>query len=128
MYPGSPFAEGSGQPLGRILGGVKAERLATLEAEIAGLMADPGRVRKKEGKAVDRAIEALDEGLLRVAEPVDGVWRTNAWVKEAILLYFARMDSVPIGPAVRADADPVRWRREAPSYFDKLPTNRNYER
>jgi 2,3,4,5-tetrahydropyridine-2-carboxylate N-succinyltransferase len=38
--------------------------------------------------AVEEAIAALDQGRLRVAEPVDGGWRVNAWVKQAILLYF----------------------------------------
>lgn len=44
----------------------------------------------RDGRAVDRVIAMLDTGELRVAEPRDGDWTTNAWVKEAILLYFAR--------------------------------------
>lgn len=38
--------------------------------------------------AVERTIAGLDSGTLRVAERVDGEWVVNAWVKEAILLYF----------------------------------------
>ncbi|MGM9999117.1 MAG: 2,3,4,5-tetrahydropyridine-2,6-dicarboxylate N-succinyltransferase [Candidatus Bruticola sp.] len=34
-------------------------------------------------------IEALDKGELRAAEKIDGTWRVNTWVKEAILLYFS---------------------------------------
>lgn len=44
----------------------------------------------RDGRAVDRVIGMLDTGELRVAEPRDGAWVTNAWVKEAILLFFAR--------------------------------------
>jgi len=48
-------------------------------------------VHGRDGRAVDRVIAMLDAGELRVAEPrADGDWVTNAWVKEAILLYFAR--------------------------------------
>lgn len=77
-----------------------------------------GDVRGREGRAVDEAIEALDTGTLRVAEPRDGTWITNAWVKQAILLYFARRDSDWMGD--RASDGPV--------YFDKLPVKRNYKR
>ncbi len=39
--------------------------------------------------AVFAAIEALDKGKIRVAEKKDNEWIVNAWVKEAILLYFS---------------------------------------
>ena len=38
--------------------------------------------------AVREAIDALDRGALRVAEPVEGGWVVHAWVKTAILQYF----------------------------------------
>ena len=103
-------------------------KLEKLQAEIEALVADPSRVRKKDGKPVDRVIAALDEGRLRVAEPTADGWRTNAWVKQAILLYFARMETVAIGLSTWGadEIDPVRWRGEPPSYYDKLPTKRNY--
>jgi 2,3,4,5-tetrahydropyridine-2-carboxylate N-succinyltransferase len=50
------------------------------------------RERLKDGpvrEAVEATIGHLDRGLVRVAEKVEGTWRVNAWVKEAILLYFA---------------------------------------
>lgn len=48
-------------------------------------------------EAVLATIEHLDQGRLRVAEPVGppGEWRVNAWVKQAILLFF-RVRSVEI--------------------------------
>jgi 2,3,4,5-tetrahydropyridine-2-carboxylate N-succinyltransferase len=38
--------------------------------------------------AVHAVIEEVDKGRLRVAEPLDGKWVVNEWVKQAILLYF----------------------------------------
>lgn len=44
-----------------------------------------GRIRD----AVNYALQLLDKGRLRVAEPMtDGTWRTHEWVKKAILLSF----------------------------------------
>ena len=38
--------------------------------------------------AVGRTIAALDAGAIRVAEKRGGEWVVNAWIKEAISLYF----------------------------------------
>jgi 2,3,4,5-tetrahydropyridine-2-carboxylate N-succinyltransferase len=59
--------------------------------------------------AVARTIEFLDKGQVRVAEKVDGQWRVNLWVKEAIMLYFrlAKLETMTIGPF---------------EYHDKIPT------
>ena len=101
--------------------------VAELEARIDALVGDPEAVRGKKGRAVDEVIEALDEGLLRVAEPLDGTWVTHAWIKRAILLYFARMDNV--GIAVEGLHGGAEGSREfPPSYFDKLPLKRNYKK
>jgi len=60
-------------------------------------------------EAVHRTIARLDVGEVRVAEPIDGEWRVNVWVKEAILLYFriAEMQTMTSGPF---------------EYHDKIPT------
>ncbi len=92
--------------------------VSALEAAIAELVERPGEVRKKRGKAVDRVIALLDRGELRVCEPVDGAWVTHAWIKQAILLYFARLDSVTINVG--------KHRKDGPTYYDKLPTKRNF--
>ena len=39
-------------------------------------------------EAVLEAIELLDRGEVRVAEPVDGDWQVNQWLKMAVLLSF----------------------------------------
>jgi len=83
---------------------------------IEALARGEGDVKGKEGRVVDDVIEALDTGRLRVAEPDGDDWKTNAWIKQAILLYFARRD--------------VDWiaRTEGIVYYDKLPLKRNYKK
>lgn len=85
--------------------------IPALRAAILRLADDPSGVKGDEGLPVDEAIEALDWGGLRACEPVDGTWRTNAWVKQAILLYFRRRESAPMGEYA----------------FDKIPLKSNYE-
>src|SRR5690606_5125415 len=55
------------------------ERRATLTAEETGDVVRP---------AVEAAIQGLESGELRVAEPGEGGWRVNQWLKKAVLLYF----------------------------------------
>ncbi|OGQ91385.1 MAG: 2,3,4,5-tetrahydropyridine-2,6-dicarboxylate N-succinyltransferase [Deltaproteobacteria bacterium RIFOXYA12_FULL_58_15] len=61
-----------------------------------------------ERQAVYEAIDLLDRGKLRVAEPVGDSWTVHAWLKEAILLYFniAEMQVMEVGPF---------------EYYDKIP-------
>jgi 2,3,4,5-tetrahydropyridine-2,6-dicarboxylate N-succinyltransferase len=58
--------------------------------------------------AVEAAISLLDRGEARVAEPQQGKWRVNEWLKKAVLLYFR------LQPNRMVDAGPLR-------YFDKVP-------
>ena len=63
-------------------------------------------------EAVFAAIEMLDKGELRVAQPSEnGIWIVNQWVKEAILLYFAlsEMRTMTAGEM---------------EYYDKIPLKR----
>jgi 2,3,4,5-tetrahydropyridine-2-carboxylate N-succinyltransferase len=101
--------------------------VSELQTRIDALVADPSGVRTKKGKAVDEVIAALDEGLLRVAEFDGESWVTHAWIKHAILLYFARMDSEHVGPDC-AQKDAARCREFSPTYYDKVPTKRNYKK
>ena len=79
----------------------------------------PAEIRKKRGRAVDEVIALLDAGILRVCEPVGSGWVTHAWIKRAILMYFQRLDSVVVNAG--------KSRTDGPSYFDKLPTKRNFK-
>jgi len=60
--------------------------------------------------AVTETIKALDEGKVRVAERVDGVWTVNAWTKKAILLYFrhSQMHTSQVGPYEFHDKIPLK--------------------
>ena len=58
--------------------------------------------------AVAQAIELLDNGMARVAEPHDGNWRVNQWLKKAVLLSFLFSENQVIDGG---------WTR----YFDKVP-------
>jgi 2,3,4,5-tetrahydropyridine-2-carboxylate N-succinyltransferase len=49
--------------------------------------------------AVDAALELLDTGSARVAEPTPGGWQVNQWLKKAVLLSFRLTDSTAMqGP------------------------------
>ncbi len=64
--------------------------------------------------AIEAALDGLDSGAFRVAEPGDGGWRVNQWLKKAVLLSFRLCDTAPMpgGPT-----DPHRG--ESP-WFDKV--------
>ena len=46
--------------------------------------------------AVEAALEALDSGAARVAEPTSSGWVVNQWLKKAVLLSFRLTDSQPM--------------------------------
>ena len=50
--------------------------------------------------AVDAALELLDSGEARVAQPTDSGWQVNQWLKKAVLLSFRlnAMTEIPGGP------------------------------
>ena len=63
--------------------------------------------------AVERTLAQLDRGELRVASPSateDGEWTTHAWIKQAILLYFAirGMETLSVGPFEFHDKIPLK--------------------
>jgi 2,3,4,5-tetrahydropyridine-2,6-dicarboxylate N-succinyltransferase len=91
--------------------------IESLRERVEALARGEGNARGRKGKVVDRVIAMLDEGELRVAEPRDNGWVTNVWIKQAILLYFARRK--PNGGGRRAQP-------YEPFYYDKIPLKRNY--
>ncbi len=65
--------------------------------------------------AIQKTIELLDQGKLRVAErQPNGEWITHAWVKQAILLYFGiqGMQRIEVGPF---------------EFYDKIPLKKNLD-
>jgi 2,3,4,5-tetrahydropyridine-2-carboxylate N-succinyltransferase len=51
-------------------------------------------------ETIEQVIEQLDKGILRVAEPNDGNWQVNDWVKKAVIMYFPtrQMETLHAGP------------------------------
>jgi 2,3,4,5-tetrahydropyridine-2-carboxylate N-succinyltransferase len=68
----------------------------------------PGRVPADLSEALAEILDGLNEGRLRVAEKIDGVWVTHQWLKKAVLLYFRAHDNRVIDGGTTA-------------YFDKVP-------
>ena len=58
--------------------------------------------------AVEECVELLDRGEVRIAEPRDGTWVVNDWLKKAVLLHFRVHDNTAV------DAGFTR-------FFDKVP-------
>ncbi|PHQ55611.1 MAG: 2,3,4,5-tetrahydropyridine-2,6-dicarboxylate N-succinyltransferase [Lutibacter sp.] len=63
---------------------------------------------------IREVISLLDSGKLRVAEPVEGGWQVNEWVKKAVVLYFPiqKMETYEVGIF---------------EYHDKIPLKKGYK-
>ena len=82
-----------------------------IKTRIAQASNDKSLLDHEENRAAVRTtIEALDRGEVRVAEPSEDGWVVNAWVKEAILLYFAvaEMKVMEVGPFEFYDKIPIK--------------------
>ncbi len=66
-------------------------------------------------KNIREVIALLDLGEIRVAEPVDGEWIVNDWIKKAILLYF------PISENRVIKAGDLE-------FYDKIPTKNQFDK
>ena len=65
-------------------------------------------------QAIREVIILLDEGKLRVAEPISSGWQVNEWIKKAVVLYF------PIQKMEVLEAGIFE-------YHDKIPLKRGYK-
>jgi len=92
---------------------VTSTELTDLAGEIERLYAAES-LDDSAADTVERVLDLLDEGAVRVAEPDgDGGWRVNQWAKQAILLSFRTrgMEATEVGPY---------------EYHDKMPLKRGY--
>jgi 2,3,4,5-tetrahydropyridine-2-carboxylate N-succinyltransferase len=50
--------------------------------------------------AIREVVEKLDKGELRVAQPEEGKWLVNEWIKKAVIMYFPiqQMQTIEVGP------------------------------
>jgi 2,3,4,5-tetrahydropyridine-2-carboxylate N-succinyltransferase len=87
-----------------------------LRGRIEAAFADRQKLREPgHREAVLYAIAALDRGELRVAEKRDGEWKVNAWVMQAVNLYFgvAGFETHDFGPFQTRDKIPLKRELEA---------------
>jgi 2,3,4,5-tetrahydropyridine-2-carboxylate N-succinyltransferase len=68
----------------------------------------PKNLPRELDAALQECIALLDTGAARVAEPHEGGWRVNQWLKKAVLLSFRTRDNTPL------DAGFTR-------FYDKVP-------
>ena len=63
---------------------------------------------------INKTIELLDKGQIRVAEPENNGWIVNQWIKKAVILYFPirSMETFEVGPL---------------EFHDKIPLKKNYK-
>jgi 2,3,4,5-tetrahydropyridine-2-carboxylate N-succinyltransferase len=87
-----------------------------LEALVTAAFNDRAKLAEPATRAaVERTLELLDTGAIRVASPnEDGGWTVHAWAKQAILLYFGirQMERMEVGPF---------------EFYDKIPLKKNLD-
>ncbi len=81
---------------------------------------DPNDKRTRD--AVVSAIELLDRGDVRVAEPTANGWAVNEWLKKAVLLYFRLHDNAPVamGGLMGYDKVPLKFAGWTATDFKEL--------
>jgi 2,3,4,5-tetrahydropyridine-2-carboxylate N-succinyltransferase len=87
-----------------------------LQAAIEGAYEERARLTPRTASpearaAVESAIELLNDGVLRVAQPDGGRWRVNEWLKKAVLLSFRINDNetMPAGALNFYDKVPLKY-------------------
>jgi 2,3,4,5-tetrahydropyridine-2,6-dicarboxylate N-succinyltransferase len=84
---------------------------AQVRKQVEAAFADRKRLEDPAARAaVLAAMNALDQGAQRVAEKADGEWRVNAWLMQAVNLYFgiAGMAVHEYGPFQTRDKIPLK--------------------
>jgi len=63
--------------------------------------------------SINKVIDLLDKGKLRVAEPRGENWQVNEWIKKAVVMYFPiqKMKTIEVGPF---------------EFYDKMKLKSNY--
>jgi 2,3,4,5-tetrahydropyridine-2-carboxylate N-succinyltransferase len=64
--------------------------------------------------AIEHVVRKLNDGVVRVAEPIEGSWTVHEWLKKAILLYFSirKNESIRCGDF---------------EFFDKIPLKKEFQ-
>jgi 2,3,4,5-tetrahydropyridine-2-carboxylate N-succinyltransferase len=79
----------------------------------------PGSVSRELLAALDECLALLGSGAARVAEPADGGWHVNEWLKKAVLLYFRTHDNEIQDAGVLRSFDklPLKYAQYDPAQF-----------
>jgi 2,3,4,5-tetrahydropyridine-2-carboxylate N-succinyltransferase len=84
-----------------IIKNIKSKKMKNLQEKIEQIWADRSLLQNGEShQTIEQIIALLDEGKLRVAEPLaNGEWQVNEWVKKAVILYFPirQMQTMEVG-------------------------------
>ena len=99
----------------------QADLAATVDAAWEGRESISPATKGAWRDAVEAALDGLDDGSLRVAEPSlpgRGGWQVHQWLKKAVLLSFRLNDmyEIPGGP-VDPERGAARWWDKVPSKF-----------
>ena len=89
-------------------------KMTHLQSIIENAWNDRSQLKNQETiNAIRSVIDLIDSGSLRVAEPIEGGWQVNEWVKKAVVLYFPiqKMETFEVGIF---------------EYHDKIPLKRGY--
>jgi 2,3,4,5-tetrahydropyridine-2-carboxylate N-succinyltransferase len=107
----------------------QADLAATVDAAWEGRESISPATRGEWRDAVEAALDGLDDGSLRVAEPTGSEggsgWRVHQWLKKAVLLSFRLNDmyEIPGGP-VDPERGAAKWWDKVPSKFAGWSSNR----
>jgi len=101
------------------MGGKREDTLAETIRTGFARRAEPGFATPALCEAVDEALARLDRGEARVAEPAEGGWTVNEWLKMAVLLSFRLRDNrlVEGGDSNFYDKVPLKFADWAESDF-----------
>jgi len=93
----------------------KHDHMTALQQTIEAAWEDRALLKEEHTQsAIREIISMLDEGTLRVAEPVATGWQVNEWVKKAVVMYFPiqTMETIEVGPF---------------EFHDKIPLKKDYK-
>ena len=103
----------------------QSDLAATIDAAWEGRETVSPATKGEWREAVEAALDGLDQGKLRVAEPSGGGWQVHQWLKKAVLLSFRLNDMVEIpGGPVDPDRGASKWWDKVPSKFAGWSSNR----
>lgn len=91
------------------------DNIGAIQQQIEQAWQDRSLLQNKSTQdAIRQVVEWLDKGTIRIAEPQEGGWKINEWIKKAVILYFPiqQMHTIEVGPF---------------EFYDKIALKKNYK-